>query len=171
MVIALILSFNSPEMRLVILLTTPTSSIPTIRIPVRKEISLFFAHLVFTTKYRRGALTDRVREFLHPAMAKICTDFDAELEAFDGEEDHVHLLVRYPPKVALSTLVNSLKGASSRLVRKEKFPEITSRLWGDHFWSPSYCVVSCGGAPLDVIKKYVEQQRAPDRKRRSKKDA
>jgi putative transposase len=80
-------------------------------------------------------------------------------------------LISYPPKVALSALVNSLKGVSSRLVRKEKFPEITSRLWGDHFWSPSYCVVSCGGAPLDVIKKYVEQQRAPDRKRRSKKDA
>jgi putative transposase len=102
-------------------------------------------------------------------MAKICTDFGADLEAFDGEDDHVHLLVSYPPKVALSMLVNSLKGATSRLVRKEKFPEITARLWDDHFWSPSYCVVSCGGAPLDVIRRYVEQQRSPDRKRRSKK--
>jgi putative transposase len=132
----------------------------------RHVVFLLHAHLVFSTKYRRGVLTDRVREFLHPVMAKICTDFEATLEAFDGEDDHVHLLVCYPPKVALSTLVNSLKGASSRLIRKETFPEVTCHLWGDHFWSPSYCVVSCGGAPLDIIKKYVEQQRAPDRNRR-----
>ena len=136
----------------------------------RHVVFVLQAHLVFTTKYRRGALTDRVREFLRPAMAKICTDFGADLETFDGEDDHIHLLVSYPPKVAFSMLVNSLKGATSRLVRKEKFPEITARLWGDHFWSPSYCVVSCGGAPLDVIRRYIEQQRSPDRKRRSKKN-
>lgn len=133
----------------------------------RHVVFVLHAHLVFSTKYRRGVLTDRVRDFLHPVMAKICTDFEAELEAFYGEDDHVHLLISYPPKVALSTLVNSLKGASSRLIRKERFPEVSSRLWGDHFWSPSYCVVSCGGAPLDVIKRYLEQQRAPDRKRKS----
>ena len=80
-------------------------------------------------------------------MAKIYADFAAALEAFDGEDDHVRLLVCYPPKVVLSTLVNSLKGASSRVIRKEKFSEVTRHLWGDHFWSPSYCVVSCGGAP------------------------
>lgn len=137
----------------------------------RHVVFVLHAHLVFSTKYRRGVLTDRVREFLRPAMAKICADFEAVLEAFDGEDDHVHLLVRYPPKVALSTLVNSLKGASSRLVRQENFPEVASRLWGGHFWSPSYCVVSCGGAPLDVIKRYVEQQRSHDRRKRSKKDA
>ena len=114
-----------------------------------------------------------MRAFLHPVMAKIGTDFEAEFEAFDGEEDHVHLLLSYPPKVALSTLVNSLKGASSRLIRKEQFPELSSRLWGDHFWSPSYCVVSCGGAPLDVIKRYVEQQSAApkEKKQASKQDA
>ena len=104
-------------------------------------------------------------------MAKVCSDFGAELLAYDGEDDHVHLLVSYPPKVALSALVNSLKGASSRVVRKQDFPEVRGRLWSGAFWSPSYCVVSCGGAPLDIIKRYVEQQRAPDRKRRSKKDA
>jgi len=94
--------------------------------------------LIFSTKYRRGVLTDRVREFLHPVMAKICTDFESTLEAFDGADDHVHLLVCYPPKVALSRLVNSLQGASSRVIRKERFPEVTRHLWGDHFWSPSY---------------------------------
>lgn len=126
-------------------------------------VYVLHVHLVFTTKYRRGALTDRVREFLRPAMEKVCADFGATLEAFDGEDDHVHLLVGYPPKVALSSLVNSLKGATSRLVRKREFPEVKERLWGDAFWSPSYCAVSCGGAPLDVIKDYIENQRNPSR--------
>lgn len=126
------------------------------------------AHLVFTTKYRCGVLTDRVREFLHPIMEKICMDFEAKLEAFDGEDDHIHLLVSYPPKVALSGLVNSLKGASSRLVRKQDFPEVAEVLWGNSFWSPSYFVASCGGAPLDIIKLYVEGQRSGYKKKRRK---
>jgi len=112
----------------------------------------------------RRADRPRAGEFLHPVTAKICTDFAATLEAFDGKDDHLHLLVCYPPKVAPSTLVNSLKEASSRLIRKEKFPEVTRHLWGEHFWSPSDCVVTCGRAPLKIIRKYVDQQRAPDRR-------
>jgi putative transposase len=134
----------------------------------RHVVFLPHAHLVFSTRYRRGVLTDRVRAFLHPVMAKICTDFEATLEAFEGADDHVHLLVCHSPKVALSTLVNSLKGAPSRPIRKEKFPKVTGHLWGEHFRSPRYCVGSCGAAPLDIIKKYIARQRALDRKRRSK---
>jgi putative transposase len=100
-------------------------------------------------------------------MESVCADFGGKLLAFDGEEDHVHLVVEYPPKVALSSLVNSLKGVSSRLIRKLDLPEVRSRLWGDAFWSPSYCVVSCGGAPLEVIRQYVEEQRSPFRHRRA----
>jgi putative transposase len=74
------------------------------------------------------------------------------------EGDHVHILLAYPPKVSLSTLAQRLKGSSSRRVRQLRFPEVTSKLWGPHFWSASYCVVSCGGAPLEVIKRYVQAQ-------------
>jgi len=84
---------------------------------------------------------------------------NVRLEVFEGEDDHVHLLVCHPPKVALSRLVNSLKGASLRLIRTEKFPEVTRHLWGEQFWLPSCCMVSCGGAPLEIIKKHAEQQR------------
>src|SRR5919199_235590 len=119
------------------------------------------AHLVFTTKYRRGVITDRVRDFLRGAIESVCRDFAAELLAFDGEDDHVHLLVAYPPKVSISALVNSLKGVSARHLRSQNFPEVKAKLWGDHFWSPSYCAVSCGGAPLEIVKRYVEEQRAP----------
>ncbi|NIJ40579.1 putative transposase [Parvibaculum indicum] len=94
-------------------------------------------------------------------MEKICCDFEADLLEFDGEDDHVHLLVKYPPKVQLSKLVNSLKGASSRVIRQMDYPEVTRSLWGDAFWSPSYCAVSCGGAPLEVVKQYIQDQRKP----------
>jgi len=80
-----------------------------------------------------------------------------------GREKCAHLLVTYPPKVALSRLVMSLKTISSMRVRAHGWPEVTRALHGDHFWSPSYAVVSCGGAPLDVVKAYVENQQSPNR--------
>ena len=92
-------------------------------------------------------------------MAKVCGDFEAELLEFDGEDDHVHLLVAYPPKVSLSMLVSRLKGASAMRLRRENFPEVRKKLWGAHFWSPSYCAISCGGAPLSIIKQYIQDQR------------
>jgi putative transposase len=131
-------------------------------------------HLVFTTKYRRGVITDRAREALRRFMAAVCADFGAELVAFDGADDHVHLLVRYPPKVSLSKLVGSLKGASAYRLRSLDLPEVRDKRWGDHFWSPSYCAVSCGGcnsgagAPLEVVKRYIVEQRAEPRKKGEK---
>ncbi|MER5387903.1 IS200/IS605 family transposase [Saccharopolyspora sp. NPDC002686] len=106
------------------------------------------AHLVFTPKYRRGPFTSDIRTRCEEIMREVCADFDVELREFNGETDHVHLLVHYPPQVALSRLVNSLKGVSSRRLRRE-FPErIRKYLWGSHFWSPSYFAGSCAGAPL-----------------------
>jgi len=125
----------------------------------RQVVFDLHVHLVFSTKYRRGVITDRVRDFLKGAMAKVCQDFETELLEFDGEDDHVHLLVAYPPKVAISLLVSRLKGASARRLRNMGFPELKQKLWGDHFWSPSYCAISCGGAPMEVIKQYIQDQR------------
>jgi putative transposase len=90
--------------------------------------------LVFFTTYRRGVISERVRTVLHDSRVSVCRDFEAELLEFDGEDDHVH----HPPKVSLSALVNSLKGVSSRRLRKQDFPEIRQKLWGDAFGSPSY---------------------------------
>jgi len=87
------------------------------------------------------------------------TKMKVTLCAFDGEDGHIHFLVEYPSSLALSRLVNSLKGLSSRRVRQRKSPEVTKCLWGEHFWSPSYFVGSCGGAPIEIVKQYVENQR------------
>src|SRR6266545_7388769 len=115
-------------------------------------------HLVFVTKYRRGVFTDAAHETLRTIFAKVCQDFEAVLVDTNGEDDHVHLLVAYPPKVALSTLVNSLKGVSSRRLRQQQ-PDITARYYKDVLWSPSYFAASCAGAPLSIIRQYIEDQR------------
>jgi len=119
-------------------------------------------HLVFVTKYRREVFTKEILSELLPIFSSVCRDFEAELVEFDGEDDHVHLLVNYPPKVAVSKLVNSLKGVSSHLIRKKNYPSIRKKLWGNALWSPSYFASSCGGAPIAIIRKYIEQQKTPD---------
>lgn len=118
-------------------------------------------HLVFVTKYRRDVFTKEVIDDLRIIFANVCVDFESELVEFDGEDDHVHLLVNYPPKVSVSKLVNSLKGASSLLIRKKGYASIKNKLWGNALWSPSYFAGSCGGAPIAIIRQYIEQQRTP----------
>lgn len=94
-------------------------------------------------------------------MREVCTDFEAELKQFNGEEDHMHLLVHYPPKVQLSKLVNSLKGVSTRLLHKEYNAHVRRYLWGGHFWSGSYFAGSCDGASPTVVRQYIENQQRP----------
>jgi putative transposase len=91
-------------------------------------------------------------------FAKVCNDFSAELKECSGEDDHVHLLVIYPPKMAISGLVNSLKGVSSRRLREIR-PQVSGRYSKGVLWSPSYFAASCGGAPLAIIAEYVRNQR------------
>lgn len=127
----------------------------------RSVVSKLHVHLVFTTKYRRGVLTGAMLDRCAQVMAVVCADFDCELVEFNGEDDHVHLLITYPPTVQLSRLVNSLKGVSARRLRQE-FPQLHRRLWRGHLWSPSYFAGSVGGAPLAVLRRYIEQQRRPE---------
>ncbi len=117
-------------------------------------------HLVFVTKYRKNVFDLKMLASMNEIFKKVCLDFEAELVEFNGEDDHIHLLINYPPKVAISSLVNSLKGVSSRHLRKQ-YPEIKSKLWEGSLWSPSYFASSCGGAPLEIIKQYIEQQQTP----------
>src|SRR2546421_5924745 len=128
----------------------------------RSVVYTLHAHLVFTPRYRRGVFTDAILKRCEQIMREVCTDFGAELREFNGERDHVHLLVHYPPQVTLSRLVGSLKGVSARRLRQEFDDHIHRYLWGNHFWSPSYFAGSCGGAPLAVVEEYIENQVRPD---------
>jgi len=127
----------------------------------RHCVFMMHVHLVFVTKYRREVFTKEVLNDLRGIFSGVCNDFEAKLVEFDGEDDHVHLLVNYHPKVAVSTLVNSLKGVSSRMIRQKKYPSIRKKLWGRALWSPSYFAGSCGGAPISFIRHYIEQQQPP----------
>jgi len=118
-------------------------------------------HLVFVPKYRRCVFSRSILNSMEDIFADVCKDFEAQLVEFDGEKDHVHLLVNYPPKVTVSKLVNSLKGVSSRLLRK-KHRELHRYYWKGVLWSPSYFAGSCGGAPVSIIRQYIEQQQTPD---------
>ena len=115
-------------------------------------------HLVFVTKYRRGVLTATILT-CSMRCSRTCADFGARPEQGKGEDDHVHLLVTYPPQVAVSRLVNSLKGVSSLRLRQH----YRVRTHREHLWSPSYLAALAGGAPLETLKAYIRQQRAPGR--------
>jgi putative transposase len=117
-------------------------------------------HLVFVTKYRYRVFDGDAINRLRVLLSKVCADFESELVEMDGEHNHVHLLVRYPPKVAVANLVNSLKGVSSRMLRQER-PDLARRYWKGVLWSPSYFAASCGGAPINILKNYIAQQKTP----------
>ncbi|MFD8159582.1 IS200/IS605 family transposase [Streptomyces malaysiensis] len=127
----------------------------------RHVVSAMHVHLVFVTKYRRGVFDDEMLTRCEKIMRKVCEDFEAELKEFNGERDHVHLLINYPPKIAVSKLVNSLKGVSARRIRQEFTGRINRAITHGHLWSPSYFSASCGGAPLAIVRQYIEQQKRP----------
>lgn len=125
----------------------------------RNSVSALHVHLVFIAKYRRGIFDAAALNLLRDHFAKVCDLQTARLIACDGEDDHVHLLVEYPPTLSVSVLVNALKGSSSRVLRKER-TDLAERYRDGVLWTPSYFAASAGGAPLEVLKQYVEQQRA-----------
>src|SRR6185369_6226034 len=114
---------------------------------------------VFVAKYRRGVFDACAIDVLRGIFAEVCSDAQTTLVEMDGEDDHVH--VEYPPKLAISSLVNSLKSVSSRLLRQQR-PDIRKRYWRGGLWSPSYFASSCGGAPISIVRQYIELQRIPD---------
>ncbi|MGW6412670.1 IS200/IS605 family transposase [Streptomyces vinaceus] len=117
--------------------------------------------LVFVTKYRRGVLDDAMLARCEEIMRDVCKGFEAELKQFNGENDRVHLLVHYPPRVRLSKLVNSLKGVSSRHLRQEFTGRVNHSIMPGRFWSGSYLARSWGGAPLAVAQQYIKNQPRP----------
>ena len=119
-----------------------------------------FIYLVFVPKYRQNVFTKSMLKRLNEIFLT-CKQMDVELLEFAGDNDHVHLMVCCPPKLAISNLVSKLKGKSSYVLRREFWQQIKNKLWKNHFWSPSYCMVSCGGAPLEIVKKYINNQKIP----------
>ena len=119
---------------------------------------LLHVHIVFVTTYRRKVFGELHINSASQYVSEVCRDFGAELKACDGEADHLHMLIEYPPTVQISTLVNSLKAVTSRRLRNE-YPDLRAAYSKPVLWSRSYFAGSCGGAPLEVVKKYIQNQR------------
>ena len=128
----------------------------------RHATHLLHAHLVFVTKYRYKVLKGKHIEYLRKVFEETIVEMGGTLEEFDGEADHVHLLIQYPPKWSISKIVNNLKGRSSRLLRRD-MPDIKEKYWGQAgLWHRSYFAGSVGGAPLEIVKQYIKRQQTPD---------
>lgn len=127
----------------------------------RHCVFVLHCHLIFITRYRGKVFNAAQLATLERIIRNVCGQFECEVVDFNEKSDHVHMLLNFPPKVAISKLVNRLKGASSRRM-KLHHPELHKPAWkSDALWSPSYFAGSGGGAPLEVIKKYIEDQNRP----------
>lgn len=115
-------------------------------------------HLVFVTKYRRKVITPEILARLQEIFTNICQKRKAKLLEFNGESDHCHLLASLAPDTLISQLVASLKSASSRVIRSEFKSHVSKFYWKSVFWHDAYCAVSCGDAPREIVKKYLQNQ-------------
>ena len=122
------------------------------------SVSDLRAHLIFVTKYRRRILTTEGLDVIRQACESVAEKMNFRVLEFNGESDHVHLLVEYPPKLSISQMVNALKGVSSRRYGQAGLPKPYGR---KSLWTPAHFSASVGGAPLEVLKQYIENQKKP----------
>ncbi|MCC0668734.1 MULTISPECIES: IS200/IS605 family transposase [unclassified Clostridioides] len=121
------------------------------------SVFLLHYHLVMCIKYRRKVIDNSISDRLKDIFVDISPNYGVELLEWNHDIDHVHLLFKAKPNTEISKLLNAYKSASSRRIKNE-FPSIRKSLWKEYFWSKSYCLVTTGGAPLDVVKQYIENQ-------------
>jgi len=121
------------------------------------SVFLLYYHLVLVVKYRRRVFDDDISDRAKEIFEYIGTAYKITLQEWNHDKDHIHILFKAHPKTEISKFLNAYKSASSRLLKKE-FPQIRQKLWKECFWSKSFCLLSAGGAPLSVIKKYIESQ-------------
>lgn len=121
------------------------------------SVFLMYYHLVLVIKYRRMVFDDTVSERAKDIFEHIARNYNITLLEWNHDSDHIHILFKAHPNSELSKFINAYKSASSRLIKNE-FPSIRKKLWKEYFWSRSYCLLTTGGAPIEVIKKYIESQ-------------
>jgi len=124
----------------------------------RHSVSDLKIHLVCIAKYRRKIFTSESLTVIEKSFREVATKMDFQIEEFNGQVDHIHALIEYPPKLSISQIVNALKGVSSRRYGQAGYPKPFGK---DALWSPSYFVSSIGGAPLEILKSYIRSQEKP----------
>jgi len=115
-----------------------------------------YYHLVLVVKYRRNVIDDTINDRLREMFEYISHGYNITLQEWNYERDHVHVLFKCHPNTELSKFINAYKSASSRLIKKE-FPAVKNKLWKEYFWSRSFCLLTTGGVPIEIIKQYIEE--------------
>lgn len=115
-------------------------------------------HLILVTKYRKPCITPEMLEYLTQECHRLLALSEVELLEINGEADHIHLLISAPPQICLAKMINSLKSTTSRLVRKKYADHLAKFYWKPYFWNRSYLILSSGGAPIEVIRRYIQEQ-------------
>lgn len=125
------------------------------------SVFLLNYHLILVVKYRKCVFDDAMSDRARQIFEKIAVEYGITVDTWNHDGDHIHVLFKAQPTTPLAKFINAYKSASSRLLKKE-FPHIKQQLWKEYFWSRSYCLLSTGGAPLEVIRKYIEEQGVVD---------
>ncbi|WP_373894697.1 IS200/IS605 family transposase [Virgibacillus natechei] len=121
------------------------------------SVFLMYYHLVLVVKYRREVFGDKASDYAKDMFVKLGEKYNISLVEWNHGKDHVHILFKAQPNTELSKFINAYKSASSRLIKRD-FPQIRKRLWKEMFWSRSFCLLTTGGSPINVVKKYIENQ-------------
>ena len=120
-------------------------------------VFLLYYHLILVVTYRRKVFSDQMSQYAKNIFIRISSSYNITLEEWNHDNDHVHIMFRAHPNTEISKFINAYKSASSRLIKKD-FPEVRRKLWKEMFWSRSYCLLTTGGAPIEIIRKYIESQ-------------
>ena len=121
------------------------------------SVFLMYYHLVLVTKYRRKVIDKTISYRLREIFDYIAVNYNISVIEWNDDRDHIHILFKAQPNSELSKFINAYKSASSRLIKKE-YPKIREKLWKDYFWSRSFCLITTGGATIDIIREYIESQ-------------
>lgn len=122
------------------------------------SVYLLTYHAVFVVKYRRKVISQEIMEYMRVMTERLMRGYGGSLIEMNGEEDHIHILFELPPAAVPSKVVCSLKTQLSKYVRATYWEQIKDKLWKDSFWSDSYFLTTTGGASIDVLESYIQNQ-------------
>ncbi|MEI5915408.1 IS200/IS605 family transposase [Bacillus cereus group sp. Bce005] len=121
------------------------------------SVFLLYYHLVLVVKYRRNVFNDDISDYAKDMFVRLSENYNITLVEWNHDVDHVHILFKAHPNTEMTKFINAYKSASSRLIKRD-FPQVKTKLWKEMFWSRSFCLLTTGGSPIDVVKKYIENQ-------------
>lgn len=121
------------------------------------SVFLLYYHLVLVVKYRRNVFDDDMSDYAKDMFVRLSENYNITVVEWNHDVDHVHILFKAHPNTEMTKFINAYKSASSRLIKRD-FPQVKKKLWKEMFWSRSFCLLTTGGSPIDVVKTYIENQ-------------